>query len=328
VEGDNTSLLEPVSKDGIEVDTIADNGSGSVTMNSALDLTDNQINYGTNAGSQTLADLPFGSSQRAGSVNSYTMQLDGDEVLTVGAQNDGSGNLSGAYVWAKKDLRLGGTLDARGGTIENTTGGMTVTTNDNGNLTLNPGANHKVQVFDGDASDSVDISHGGSAGEISTSTGHLKLNPFGNVELDGSDIISSDGFDIRTNKGDLKLDPLQGLTLNAGGPLTKPVEVTGGPFTRPTTSQSSDYDLGDNQEKYFVEVDTSSSNVTIHLPDSPSPGEEHVIKKSASANTLTIDADNEKIDGSTTIELTNQYASRKVIWGGNNWHITGEVAGQ
>jgi len=117
-----------------------------VTMNSALDLTDNQINYGTNAGSQTLANLPFSSSQTGGSTNSYAMQLDGDDVLTINGVNDGSGNLNNAYVLANKELRLSGTLNTQDGTIENTISGLTVTTNDNGNLTLDPGANYELNL--------------------------------------------------------------------------------------------------------------------------------------------------------------------------------------
>jgi len=243
VEGDNTSLLEPVSKDGIEVDTIADNGSGSVTMNSALDLTDNQINYGTNAGSQTLADLPFGSSQRAGSVNSYTMQLDGDEVLTVGAQNDGSGNLSGAYVWAKKDLRLGGTLDARGGTIENTTGGLTVTTNDTGDLTLDPGANNELTlsnqttgssgsllVIDGsgnvvEASGTTlsDVGGGGSSSSLVTSGSSVTA-----VEVIDGDTSVSASNDISTPPNVISGHPSNNTEDPNGAQSVRGVTIAGG----------------------------------------------------------------------------------------------------
>jgi len=42
-EGDDTSLLEPVSEDGVEVDTITDNGAGSVTMGNTLNLDGNDL---------------------------------------------------------------------------------------------------------------------------------------------------------------------------------------------------------------------------------------------------------------------------------------------
>ncbi|WP_181693019.1 hypothetical protein [Natronomonas sp. LN261] len=287
------------------------------------------------------ATIPGGSDNVADGEYSFAAGrnnvADGEYSFAAGREAD-TGTNNSAFVWAdSSDTTF--TASATDEVRFQATGGfviaprldkttmLDVRDKDGNTLLAADTTNDKVQVFDGTESDSVDISHGGSAGEISTSTGHLKLSPFGNVELDGSDIISSDGFDISTNDGDLKLDAYSSIILENSGALTKPIKISGGPFTRPTTSQSSEYDLDDNQEKYFVEVDTSSSSVTIHLPDSPSIGEEHVIKKSASANKLTIDADNEKIDGSTTIELTNQYASRKVIWGGSSWHVTGEVAG-
>jgi hypothetical protein len=42
-EGDDNTLLEPTSKDGIEVDTIADNGAGPVSLASALALSGNDL---------------------------------------------------------------------------------------------------------------------------------------------------------------------------------------------------------------------------------------------------------------------------------------------
>jgi hypothetical protein len=271
---------------------------------------------------------------------------DGKHSFAAGSRAETNGN-DGAFVWGDSDsssVRAGATDEVRfqatGGFViaprlDKTTM-LDVQDKDGNTLLAADTENDKVQVFDGTESDSVDVSHNGTDGVVSTSSGDmklnpsgiLKLNPSGNVELVESDIVSDKGFNITTNDGNLKLDSWLSLTLNAGGALTKPVEVTGGPFARPTTSQSSKYDLDNHQGKYFVEVDTSSNNVTIHLPDSAFPGEEHVIKKSASANTLTIDADKEKIDGSTTIDLTNQYASRKVIWGGSDWHVIGEVKGQ
>jgi hypothetical protein len=101
VEGDNTSLLEPVSKDGIEVDTIADNGSGSVTMNSTLDL--------------------------------------------------------------------------NGNNVETSTSGLTVTTNDTGDLTLDPGANNNLVLNNQQSNDAsiLTIDGSGNVGRGSKSISHI-----------------------------------------------------------------------------------------------------------------------------------------------------------
>lgn len=359
VEGDNTNLLKPVSKDGIEVDTIADNGSGSVTMNSALDLTDNQINYGTNAGSQTLANLPFSSSQTGGSTNSYAMQLDGDDVLTVGGENDGSGNLTGPYVWAKK-LNLEGTLNARGGTIENTTGALSLSTS-SGDLDLQPSGNidfnsnrisnakdiHSDEdniTFKGSADVNLDGSiladKGGDMDIISTNSVNVDIDNDSNdtdgtrdfkVTKDGksTDLFTvNDGGDVEVHSGNL--DAQGGTVENTTGDLTLDangsVSVTSSALTRKTVSS-----LGGtlNSEDYFVKGDTAHGNVTLTLPPDPETGEEHVIKRSG-GNDLNIsggtdDSGNDiLIDGRTQIPLDYDNESRKVIWGGSEWHIIGK----
>lgn len=331
VEGDNTSLLEPVSKDGIEVDTIADNGSGSVTMNSALDLTDNQINYGTNAGSQTLADLPFGSSQRDGSTNSYAMQLDGDDVLTINGVNDGSGNLSGAYVWVKKELRLSGTLNTQDGTIENTIGGLTVTTNDNGNLTLDPGANNEVDVKRGGLDlngRQLKSSSYGNVWDLRTSsnvgggqnrTFSLEINDDGSSDNDitwqraGNEDAAFRVVD-RTNDNDL-------LTVNDGGDVDVhngnldaqggTVENTTGPLSLSTSSgdltldPSGNIDLNSNRISNAKEIHSDSNNITFKGTADVNLDGTRLTEKGgdmniASTNSVNVDIDNDNNDSDGT----------------------------
>jgi hypothetical protein len=226
VEGDNTNLLEPDSKDGIEVDTIADNGSGSVTMNSALDLTDNQINYGTNAGSQTLANLPFGSDTE-GTTNSYAMQLNGDDVLTINGVNDGSGNLDSAYVFTSKELRLAGTLNATNGTIENTTGGLTVTTNDNGNLTLDSGASNEVDLTGGD----LDLNSNTINNVASIDNGGSAISVDDTLQLGGSKIKAGSGSSdvvIQADDGSNPGNILMGRSNNSLGSSIIGAVISGG----------------------------------------------------------------------------------------------------
>jgi len=275
----------------------------------------------------------------------YGADAKGDYSFAAGHDAE-TGSNDGAFVWGDSSGTAVNASEAdevrfqaSGGFViapeSDSTTMLDVQDKDGNTLLAADTENDKVQVFDGTESDSVYVSHDGTDGVVSTSSGDMKLNPSGilklhpsgNVELVESDIVSDNGFNIETRDEGLKLDPYGSLTLNAGSAAySGSVEVTGGPFTRPTSSVSTDTTL--KKGKYFVEVDTSSSDVTITLPDTAVPGEEHVIKKSASDKTLTIKADIGTVDGSQQIDVTNQYASRKVIWGGSNWHVIGEVKGQ
>ena len=251
VEGDNTSLLEPVSKDGIEVDTIADNGSGSVTMNSTLDLNGYDLkssSYGNVWDLRTNSTVGGGQnrtfsleiSDDAGSDNDITWQRAGNEdaafrvvdrtndnhILTV---NDGG------------DVDVhNGNLDLNGNNVESSAKGLTVTTNNTGDLTLDPGGTSELNLsnqttgssgsllaIDGsgnvvEASGTTlsDVGGGGSSSSLVTSTNSVTA-----VEvIDGGTSVSASpdstkapnviGGHPSNNTGG---NTVQGVTISGGG---------------------------------------------------------------------------------------------------------------
>ncbi len=79
--------------------------------------------------------------------------------------------------------------------------------------------------------------------------------------------------------------------------------------------------VGDDD--FLTLVDTSGGNATITLPAVASClGRIYVFKKTAAANTLTIDGDaGETIDGAATQAVTNQYHLITVMAGPTEWHL-------
>jgi hypothetical protein len=68
-------------------------------------------------------------------------------------------------------------------------------------------------------------------------------------------------------------------------------------------------------------VDTTTADVTVDLPVG-AKGDKITIKKTASANTVTIDGNStDTIDDSATVTLTSQYESMTIIHDSINWQI-------
>lgn len=70
-------------------------------------------------------------------------------------------------------------------------------------------------------------------------------------------------------------------------------------------------------------VDTTSGSVTLTLPPAAaSVGMRFEAKKTAAANTVTIDGNaSETIDGATTLAWTTRYQGFGVVSDGTRWHI-------
>jgi hypothetical protein len=139
-----------------------------------------QINYGSNAQDQTLVDLPVNASLSAGTDHSYAMQIKGTDFLTIYSENDGSANLQNEAIKAHQKL------DLQGNNLETSSGGMTVKTNDNGNLTLNPGSGNELvasNLSSGSSSDNLLVRDGDGHVNESSKT----ANDIGGKWQDGSD---------------------------------------------------------------------------------------------------------------------------------------------
>ena len=77
-----------------------------------------------------------------------------------------------------------------------------------------------------------------------------------------------------------------------------------------------------DQSKEYLDVDASSSAVTITLPSSPSTGQLYTITKNdSSANAVTVDGNGKTINGSTSHTLSSQYDKVRIIYTGTEWRV-------
>ncbi len=81
-----------------------DVGSGAITYNNASGLTNianlqiGATSFETNAGMLSWVDMPVTSSATAGTVESYSAQIDGNPLLTVYSESDGSGGIQNSRI--------------------------------------------------------------------------------------------------------------------------------------------------------------------------------------------------------------------------------------
>lgn len=113
------------------------------------------------------------------------------------------------------------------------------------------------------------------------------------------------------------------VVLSASPVLTGETTVAG--LSTAIVAKSAAYTL--TISDHTVYCDTTSAGFTITLPAaSGNAGLEYDIKKVVAANTLTIDANaSETIDGATTLVLTAQYDSVKIVCDGTKWHTVSRV---
>jgi hypothetical protein len=98
------------------------------------------------------------------------------------------------------------------------------------------------------------------------------------------------------------------LLLSGGGSLAR-VAVKTGAYT---VTEADDVIL----------ANTAGSSFTITLFSALGAVKPITIKKTATANTLTIaTTSSQTIDGSTTVAITHQYESITVVSDGSNWHV-------
>jgi hypothetical protein len=173
-DGDAADLLEPSdgTKAGIEVDKLADNGDGSISMQSTLDLASNDLeDSGTTLWNSTAGNIPGARIEASGITNGKlatdavgsnelksgavgTSELASDVVTSVELDSGNIADLSqvvGSSVTAGANLDMGSnsiqnTGAVNTGTVSDTGSGLSVTTNNNGNITLDPGSSNTVDA--------------------------------------------------------------------------------------------------------------------------------------------------------------------------------------
>ena len=152
----------------------------------------------------------------------------------------------------------------------------------------------------------------------------------------GKDTLANDGDVLRYDSSSDQMTALpytfptadgsanQILKTDGAGALTF-IDQPGG--TQPTltsASPSANYTILTHDGIEEIYVLTPSANISVFLPAASSCGSgyKYHIKNMASGFTLTIDANSsETIDGSTTVDIANQYEALTLITDGSNWFI-------
>lgn len=121
--------------------------------------------------------------------------------------------------------------------------------------------------------------------------------------------------------GPLPVGATNGLALVVDLTAPQKVKWANATGTATTVTKTSNYTATTND--HTIRVDSTSGNVTIALPAaSGNTGRIFVIKKIASANTVTVDPSGaETIDGNSTIALASQYELVRVQCNGTSWDV-------
>jgi len=151
----------------------------------------------------------------------------------------------------------------------------------------------------------------------------------------GKDTLSNDGDVLRYDSSTDQMTALpytfptsdgsanQILKTDGAGALTF-IDQPGDSPTLTSASPSSNYTISTYSGTEEIFILTPSANISVFLPAAATVGSgyKYHIKNMASGFTLTIDANStETIDGSATIDITNQYEALTLVTNGSNWFI-------
>jgi len=149
----------------------------------------------------------------------------------------------------------------------------------------------------------------------------------------GKDTLANDGDVLRYDSSSDQMTALPYTFPTADGSANQILKTDGsGALTfvdgiQPTltsASPSANYTISTHDGIEEIYVLTPSANISVFLPAASSCGSgyKYHIKNMASGFTLTIDANStETIDGSTTVDIANQYEALTLITDGSNWFI-------
>jgi hypothetical protein len=300
-DGDAADLLEPSdgTKTGIEVNKIDDNGSAPVSMQSGLNLSNNDLkDSGTTLWDSTAGNIPGARIADSGITTSQlaTDAVDTNELATdaVTSTELDSGNIAdlsqvvGSSVTAGAALDMGsnniqntGTLDT--GTVSDTGSGLTVTTTTD-NLTLNP-------------SGTVDVSSN-TLTNVSAVNGGITSSKI--TELDGSGLtvnnnsLETTGSSKWTggSSGSSWLEPSDGGDTKLEGIDT--IESNDASSSLTITQDTNDDGTNSSRNLTLKTVDTGNSNYpgNIVLDADPNNNDSRKISlKTGGTERATVDSD-------------------------------------
>jgi len=199
----STTERARIDSNGLNVDNLTDNGSGQISIGNTLDLNGNRLTdatgdvrlgsaidlYGNTLKDSSRSDITLGSTLDVNSnnINNVSTVNNTGANLTLDTTSSGNVNLSAA----DNVTVTSGEFDIQTGTVNNSTGSLTITTN-SGDLSLNPASEI-------DAS-SNNIKNVGNLGIDTLSTDSISDNGSGQITLNspvevGSNAIQSTAQD-------------------------------------------------------------------------------------------------------------------------------------
>ena len=285
VEGDNTNLLEPSSKNGIEVDTVADNGSGSMTMNSTLALGTNNITAGNtgltvktggdrvldlgtvtqttingtdmDGGGNVVAGHPLNSTSAVGAV------ISGGGTETTGG-TDFSHTVSGDFGTigggVKNDVsKLGGSV---GGGVQNTSSGQYTTV---GGGNSNTSSDNYATVGGGDGNTASGKQATVSGGKSNDASLEGATVPGGKLNTaDGKHSFAAGSrADTNGNDGAFVWGDSDSLSVRAGATDEVRFQATGGFVIAPRLDKTTMLDVQDKDGNSLLAADTTNHKVQV-----------------------------------------------------------------
>jgi hypothetical protein len=273
-----------------------------------------------------------------GALDSYSDKTDSvDDVMAADVNNlqdavvaiqtelgtDPAGTLTDVATRLLKSISTGGLLEFNDATTLTISSGSVTSTQNY----------HLVDTEGSAATDNLDTINGGAEARLliirtvdSTRNVVIKHNTGNIVCGGGADITLDYNYDLAILIYDATLTKWVAMGMSSGGALGADNTWTGSNYFNSGlrfkySGVSTDTTLSDAY--YAVDVDSSGGNVTITLPTAASDaGRVFVVRKNASANTVTIDPDgSETINGSATLALTAQYTSYTLMSDGTNWMV-------
>jgi hypothetical protein len=156
-------------------------------------------------------------------------------------------------------------------------------------------------------------------------------NPYNNPTLTGYDSSPppDDGSEVESNRlewakhKDKHGDPLKSFSEAIDAAVSAAFDVI---FLNSTVAKTADYTVttADRGRLFLV---SGSSTITLPKAADAGNGFAVAVKKTDSANTVTVDGDGtETLDGSTTRELNDQNETIILVSDGTNWRVAGTAA--
>lgn len=188
--GYQVNSVESIDSDGRGNLAISRNNSNKIILNSTgdidlrgnIDFTGQFIDYKTNPGAETLADMTVDGNATAGTEQSIATNVDATTIMKAYAESDGTGGIQNAAVQLFQEL------DARGQSISDANSvGFNDSDGLGGTWSMFETSGGALRVNHGNGGASIDIAEGGAVDILS---GPLNLTA-GDLQRNGTTVVTT-----------------------------------------------------------------------------------------------------------------------------------------